>query len=195
MKKLLIGVLAMLFIVPGAALAADVIKIGINAPITGDIPKVGEGTKFAAQMWLEDVMAAGGLEVGGKKYPVELAIEDNESTNGTFINDEEVFDVTPLRSGDLVAGFYDLVVGYEPEAPLFIVDEFELRRGQCVALLGPNGSGKTTFLKTVLGQLAPLRGSARLGASLQIGYWAQTREELDPENDVIDEILRELDDP
>ena len=55
------------------------IKVGINAPMTGDIPKVGEGTKYAAQMWLEDIKAAGGLEVGGKKYPVELVIEDNES--------------------------------------------------------------------------------------------------------------------
>ena len=58
---------------------AKSIKIGLNVPITGDIPKVGEGSKFAAQMWLEDINAAGGLEVGGKKYPVELVIEDNES--------------------------------------------------------------------------------------------------------------------
>jgi len=36
---------------------AETIMIGINAPLTGDIPKVGEGTKFAAQMWLEDVKA------------------------------------------------------------------------------------------------------------------------------------------
>lgn len=56
-----------------------VIKIGINAPLTGDIPKVGEGTKFAAEMWLEDIKAAGGLDVGGTKYDVELIIEDNES--------------------------------------------------------------------------------------------------------------------
>jgi branched-chain amino acid transport system substrate-binding protein len=56
-----------------------IIKVGINAPLTGDIPKVGEGTKYAAQMWLEDIKSAGGLEVGGKKYPVELIIEDNES--------------------------------------------------------------------------------------------------------------------
>jgi len=55
------------------------IKIGINAPLTGDIPKVGEGTKFAAQMWLADVNAAGGIQVGDKKYKVELVIEDNES--------------------------------------------------------------------------------------------------------------------
>ncbi len=42
-----------------------VIKVGINAPITGDIPKVGEGTKYAAQMWLADIEKAGGIEVGG----------------------------------------------------------------------------------------------------------------------------------
>jgi len=62
-----------------SALWAKTIKIGINAPITGDIPKVGEGTKFAAQMWLEDIKAAGGLKVGGQTYQVELVIEDNES--------------------------------------------------------------------------------------------------------------------
>ncbi len=59
--------------------APKAIKIGINAPITGDIPKVGEGSKYAAQMWLEDIKAAGGLDVGGTKYPVEIVIEDNEA--------------------------------------------------------------------------------------------------------------------
>lgn len=59
--------------------ASGTITIGINAPMTGDIPKVGEGTKFAAEMWLEDINEAGGLEVGGKTYQVELVIEDNES--------------------------------------------------------------------------------------------------------------------
>ena len=56
--------------------AAPSIKIGINAPLTGDIPKVGEGTKFAAEMWLEENAT---LTVGGTEYPVELVIEDNES--------------------------------------------------------------------------------------------------------------------
>ena len=55
------------------------IKVGINAPMTGDIPKVGEGSKYAALMWLEDIEKNGGLEVGGTKYKVELVIEDNES--------------------------------------------------------------------------------------------------------------------
>jgi branched-chain amino acid transport system substrate-binding protein len=74
---LLVVVLAGAGCAPGAEQA--VIKIGINAPLTGDIPKVGEGTKFAAEMWLEDIEAAGGLEVGGVTYKVELIIEDNES--------------------------------------------------------------------------------------------------------------------
>lgn len=58
--------------------APSTIKIGVNAPLTGDIPKVGEGTKYAAEMWLEDINAAGGLDIGGKMYNVELVIEDNE---------------------------------------------------------------------------------------------------------------------
>lgn len=59
--------------------AQPTIKIGMNNPMTGDIPKVGEGAKFAGEMWLEDINAAGGLEVGGTKYQVELIVEDNES--------------------------------------------------------------------------------------------------------------------
>ncbi|MGB5687063.1 MAG: ABC transporter substrate-binding protein [Candidatus Electrothrix sp.] len=55
------------------------IKVGLNVPMTGDIPKVGEGSKYAAEMWLEDIQKAGGIEVGGTKYAVELIIEDNES--------------------------------------------------------------------------------------------------------------------
>jgi branched-chain amino acid transport system substrate-binding protein len=81
--RLLVGVCGLAvflaFFPSGQVQAEQAIKIGINAPLTGDIPKVGEGSKFAAQMWLEDVKAAGGLAVGGKKYPVELVIEDNES--------------------------------------------------------------------------------------------------------------------
>jgi branched-chain amino acid transport system substrate-binding protein len=83
MKKGMLFIVSVLVVVlalsPCAWSKAKKIVIGINAPMTGDIPKVGEGTKFAARMWLEDIKAAGGLEVGGKKYPVEIVIEDNES--------------------------------------------------------------------------------------------------------------------
>jgi branched-chain amino acid transport system substrate-binding protein len=55
------------------------VKVGLNVPMTGDIPKVGEGSKYAAEMWLEDIEAAGGIDVGGKKVMVEVVVEDNES--------------------------------------------------------------------------------------------------------------------
>ncbi len=95
-----------LIFTPCAWSKAKTIKIGINAPMTGDIPKVGEGSKFAAEMWLEDIKAAGGLEVGGKKYPVEVVIEDNESkaesavkVNTKMITEDEVlFIVGPQSS-------------------------------------------------------------------------------------------------
>jgi len=77
---LLIAVLALgLAFTPATWAAPKTIKIGLNVPITGDIPKVGEGSKYAAEMWLEDINKAGGLEVGGVKYNVEVVVEDNES--------------------------------------------------------------------------------------------------------------------
>ena len=83
MKKRLVFLVACLVIclvfAPSIWSRSKTIKIGINAPMTGDIPKVGEGSKFAGQMWLEDINKAGGLKVGNKKYKVELIIEDNES--------------------------------------------------------------------------------------------------------------------
>jgi ATP-binding cassette, subfamily F, member 3 len=95
----------------------------------------------------------------------------------------------PLRSGEKVLWSQDLVVGYNPEDPLFVCPDLDLRRGECVALLGPNGSGKTTFLKTLLGEVEPLTGYARLGASLKIGYFAQVHADLDPCKTVLDTIL------
>ena len=95
----------------------------------------------------------------------------------------------PLRSGEKVLWTQDLLVGYDPAEPLFECPDLDLRRGECVALLGPNGSGKTTFLKTVLGQQEPLTGYVGLGASLKIGYFAQVHADLDPEKSVLDTIL------
>ncbi len=92
------------------------------------------------------------------------------------------------RSGDLVLRTRDLVIGYN--RPLVEVDDLELRRLHRAALIGPNGSGKTTFLKTILGQLEPVSGQAQLGASLQIGYMSQTQAELDATNTIVQEIER-----
>jgi ATP-binding cassette subfamily F protein 3 len=94
-----------------------------------------------------------------------------------------------VRSGDLVLATHDLVVGYPDGPPLFRSPNLEIRRGHRVALLGPNGSGKTTFLKTILGQVPPKAGAIRLGAGVEIGYFAQTQASLNLEATILDEIL------
>ena len=103
-KKLYIFLmLAALTLAACGTAAPDTIKIGINAPITGDIPKVGEGTKFSAEMWLEDI--GGELVVGGTTYTVELVIEDNESkgesaatVNQKLITQDEVLVIVGPQS-------------------------------------------------------------------------------------------------
>ncbi len=83
------------------------------------------------------------------------------------------------RSGDLVVRTYGLRVGYPDDGRVLIhVPDLVLRRGECAAVMGPNGAGKTTFLKTLLGDLAPLAGEVAIGASVQVGYFAQAHERL-----------------
>jgi ATP-binding cassette subfamily F protein 3 len=93
------------------------------------------------------------------------------------------------RSGDIILQTDELVVGYSSDAPLFKAGDIDFRRTECAALIGPNGTGKTTFLKTILGQMPPLGGKLRLGASLEIGYFAQVHDGLNMESTVLDELL------
>jgi ATP-binding cassette subfamily F protein 3 len=63
-----------------------------------------------------------------------------------------------------------------------------VQRGDRIGLVGPNGAGKTTLLRTLIGQLAPLDGRATLGHNVQVGYYAQTHDSLNPRRAIIDEI-------
>jgi ATP-binding cassette subfamily F protein 3 len=63
-----------------------------------------------------------------------------------------------------------------------------LQRGECVAILGPNGVGKSTFIKTILNEIPPLAGEVEMGANLKVGYFAQAHEKLNPKATLMDEI-------
>lgn len=77
LRLLPITLAALLLTLP--AFAADTIRIGFNIPLTGDIPKVGESSKLAAEMLKSDINGKGGLKVGAKSYQLEFIYEDNEA--------------------------------------------------------------------------------------------------------------------
>lgn len=64
---------------PCAWSADKMLKVGFNIPMTGDIPKVGEGSKFAAEMLKEQVNGAGGIKIGNDTYKLDFIYEDNEA--------------------------------------------------------------------------------------------------------------------
>lgn len=82
-KKVTLLLLALIVAIPAltgcGGGGADTIKIGLDVPMTGDIAYVGTQSKRAAEMMVADINDAGGLDVGGKKYTIELIVEDNES--------------------------------------------------------------------------------------------------------------------
>ncbi|MGB7925486.1 MAG: ABC-F family ATP-binding cassette domain-containing protein [Pyrinomonadaceae bacterium] len=93
------------------------------------------------------------------------------------------------RAGTQVLIVEQAAIGY-PDKTLGRDITFTLRRGECLGIIGPNGSGKTTFIKTVLGKLPPLAGEVRWGTKVQIGYYAQQLDDLDDRNEVIMELRR-----
>jgi len=93
------------------------------------------------------------------------------------------------RAGTQVLTVEKASVGY-PGVTLARDITFTLRRGEALGVIGPNGSGKTTFIKTVLGKLPTLAGELRWGTKVQIGYYAQQLDDLDERNEIIMELRR-----
>jgi ATP-binding cassette subfamily F protein 3 len=93
------------------------------------------------------------------------------------------------RAGTHVLTVVDATIGY-PGRVLANDINFTLRRGECLGIIGPNGSGKTTFLKTILNKLEPLGGEIQWGTKVQIGYYAQQLDDLDDRNEIIMELRR-----
>jgi ATP-binding cassette subfamily F protein 3 len=93
------------------------------------------------------------------------------------------------RAGTHVLTVTEASIGY-PDKTLAKAISLILRRGECLGVIGPNGSGKTTFVKTILGKLPALSGEVRWGSKVQIGYYAQQLEDLDDRNEIIMELRR-----
>lgn len=91
------------------------------------------------------------------------------------------------RSGKLV--FEAEHLGYDIDGRTLIQDfTFQVLRGDKIALIGPNGCGKTTLIKLLLGDLTPQRGNLRCGTKLDVAYFDQYRQQLDPDKTVVDNL-------
>lgn len=94
------------------------------------------------------------------------------------------------ESAEKVIVLEDLNVGYGEKVLVKNIN-LVLKRGEKIAILGANGTGKTTLLKTILQEIAPLSGTAKIGNRVQIGYFSQSYERLNANETIMDNFLNE----
>ena len=107
----------------------------------------------------------------------------NKSANMTFHSDK--------TSGNIVLTVENAAIGYDGE----ILSEpinLDLRKMNAVAVVGPNGIGKTTFIKSIVDQIPFIKGEKRFGANVEVGYYDQTQSKLTPSNSVLDELWNDF---
>ncbi|WP_179395929.1 ABC-F family ATP-binding cassette domain-containing protein [Lacticaseibacillus absianus] len=99
------------------------------------------------------------------------------------------FRFTPDKtSGNEVLKVVGATVGYEAAEPMAGPIDFQVNKGDRIAIIGPNGVGKSTLLKSVLGQIPFLAGTAKFGTNVTTGYYDQDQHQLHWDKSVIDEI-------
>lgn len=102
------------------------------------------------------------------------------------------FAFTPEReSGNVVVQSDKLAIGYVSDAPLSEGINLDIRKGDSIALIGPNGVGKSTLLKSIIGHIDPLAGEVNYGTKVDIGYYDQEQEALTPSKSVLNEVWDE----
>lgn len=106
-----------------------------------------------------------------------------KSANMTFQSEK--------TSGNVVLTVENAAVGYDGEV-LSQPINLDLRKMNAVAIVGPNGIGKSTFIKSIVDQILFIKGEKRFGANVEVGYYDQTQSKLTPSNTVLDELWNDF---
>ena len=106
-----------------------------------------------------------------------------KSANMTFQSEK--------TSGNVVLTVENAAIGYDGEV-LSQPINLDLRKMNAVAIVGPNGIGKSTFIKSIVDQIPFIKGEKRFGANVEVGYYDQTQSKLTPSNTVLDELWNDF---
>ena len=106
-----------------------------------------------------------------------------KSANMTFQSEK--------TSGNVVLTVENASIGYDGEV-LSQPINLDLRKMNAVAIVGPNGIGKSTFIKSIVDQIPFIKGEKRFGANVEVGYYDQTQSKLTPSNTVLDELWNDF---
>ena len=106
-----------------------------------------------------------------------------KSANMTFQSEK--------TSGNIVLTVENAAIGYDGEV-LSEPISLDLRKMNAVAIVGPNGIGKSTFIKSIVDQIPFIKGEKRFGANVEVGYYDQTQSKLTPSNTVLDELWNDF---
>ena len=107
----------------------------------------------------------------------------NKSANMTFQSEKP--------SGNVVLTITDAAIGYEDQI-LSQPISLDVKKFDAIAIVGPNGIGKTTLLKSVIGQIPFIKGQSTYGANVAVGYYDQTQSKLTRTNTVLDELWNDF---
>lgn len=94
-------------------------------------------------------------------------------------------------SGNVVLTVENTAIGYDGEV-LSQPINLDLRKMNAVAIVGPNGIGKSTFIKSIVDQIPFIKGEKRFGSNVEVGYYDQTQSKLTPSNTVLDELWNDF---
>lgn len=138
----------------------------IRRNLAGQNTRQAQGRRTRLQRFLEDEAIKEEVDPGGAAISFEAA----------------------AQTGDWALRTRSLTIGRQGQS-LFRVPDLELARGKRVAILGPNGVGKSTLLQTLTGRLPPLSGETQLGPNVKPGYFAQAHSDLEAERTVLDSLF------